>query len=221
MKKEVRFYFVAAMAGCLSVLCVSFAYAQTCEVDGPDGRWVDITQYVPPGECFDAVYTGILRQYSTSTGGLRTWYFFTGKSDRYKIQIPIATTGACRDDANWECNCNNYHNTGISHDAYNDCLGVSERCYGVDCNGAYNTVYPPGCTECLYINCWYIINDIPNTVQRRSVYEWVCNTCAAAYNEKTIECGGANNIKTWNNETCKGECNFSEQNLGPMCQGDY
>ena len=39
VKKEGRFYLVAALAGCLSVLFASSAYSQICEVDGLNGAW--------------------------------------------------------------------------------------------------------------------------------------------------------------------------------------
>ncbi len=175
----------------ISAFMPNSIFASSCETDGPDGTWVEITQDVPEGECLDTSY---VRRYSSVPN--HAWYYLEGRSSQHKILIPSGDGLLCLIGSPKTCNCSDYTGDAISRDAYRDCWEVTERCNGNSCNS-------PPCTSCWSVGCWWIIND--NGSHRRRVYEWICDDCSEEYNNKLTECGGAG-VLNWDNETCTGEC---------------
>ena len=200
------------------IICLAgTSFASQCVVDGSEGTWVEITQFVPEGNCLDTVYEGRI-----NTGGIYARYYMIGRSARYRIYVPTTASHlSCLTGSAKTCNCIEFQEDAVNSDAYRDCWNVAERCAGSTCKGyPYgDTVSPPDCTECWSVSCWHISEN--NYSHRRRVSEWICNDCRSAYDALQAQCGTAP-VLNWDNETCTGDCP-TVQNYGPppdKCETD-
>jgi hypothetical protein len=191
----------------------SVSYSASCVIDGLEGTWVNITQYVPEGECLDTAFDSHVVNYNNDP--TPDFYYFFGKSEKYQILIPstgfkarLCTEPLYYTSPDIGCNCEEDHSVAIAKDAYYDCWKISDRCQGKSCYGyeLYKAVLPPSCTDCWFSYCSYILPDnAPYYTWVRTVYECVSNNCLTAYYNKQHDCGNARTVN-WNNKTCTGEC---------------
>lgn len=200
------------------------SYAESCEVDGPDGAWKLIYTDKYNDSNNPPKHSGCpISGNGTFVRALIGTYVFELVEGDQKL---VEGFKPCGGFSGTSCGtvCKNHDSACAFYEqkkpdwfrTWPPCIGDESLVESTPCGAS-------GCSEPKMHKCgegaisssgiyWHFWPGAPH-VTSRSLYQWVCNSCTTQYNSLVDTCGGGE-IYNWNNQSCTGQCK-------PNCYDEY